>query len=80
MFTPDDGFDHAMVKLYVMAETEAYNAAVVSARLEDGTELSVSNGNEIGGFDFVKGKPLSMTVTLDYADYCSLEVEAYGHN
>ena len=80
VFTPDSGFEHGMVKLYVMAETDAYGANVLSARLDDGTALHVSKGNMIDGLGFVKGKTVSITVTLDYTDYCSLEVEAYGHN
>lgn len=80
VFTPDSGFEHGMVKMYVMAETDAYGANVLSARLDDGTALHVSKGNIVEGLGFVKGKAVSITVTLDYADYCSLEVEAYGHN
>lgn len=80
VFTPDSGFEHGMVKLYVMAETEAYCANVLSAQLDDGTTLIVTRGNTVEGLEFVKGKPVSITVTLDYTDYCSLEVEAYGHN
>lgn len=79
-FTPDNGFENGMVKLYVMAETDAYDATILSARLEDGTELQVSKGNVIEGLGFVKGKQISIVVKLDYTDYCSLEVEAYGHN
>lgn len=80
VFTPDNGFEKGMVKLYVMAETDAYDATVLDARLEDGTSLQVSKGNVIEGLDFVKGKQISIVVKLDYTDYCSLEVEAYGHN
>ena len=80
VFTPDNGFEKGMVKLYVMAETDAYDATVLAARHEDGTLLQVSKGNVIEGLDFVKGKQISIVVKLDYTDYCSLEVEAYGHN
>ena len=80
VFTPDSGFATGQVKLYVMAETDAYDAGVLSATLDDGTKLNVSKGNIIGGLSFVKGEPISMKVKLDYTDYCSLEVEAYGHN
>ena len=80
VFTPDNGFEKGMIKLYVMAETDAYDATVLSARCDDGTSLQVSKGNVIEGLDFVKGKQVSIVVKLDYIDYCSLEVEAYGHN
>ena len=80
VFTPDNGFEKGMIKLYVMAETDAYDATVLSARCDDGTSLQVSKGNVIEGLDFVKGKQVSIVVKLDYTDYCSLEVEAYGHN
>ncbi len=80
VFTPDNGFEQGMIKLYVMAETDAYDATVLSARLDNGTALTVSRGNLVEGLNFVKGRPVSITVTLDYTDYCSLEVEAYGHN
>lgn len=80
VFTPDNGFANGQVKLYVMAETDAYDAKVLSATLDDGTALSVTKGNIIEGLNFVKDKPVSIKVNLDYTDYCSLEVEAYGHN
>lgn len=80
VFTPSLSSRHGKLKLFVMAETEAYNATIKSAKLENGDELLVSDENAIEGLSFVKGQSMAILVTLDYTDYCSLEVEAYGYN
>lgn len=80
VFKPDAGFQSGRVTLSAMAETENYNADIVSARLANGQSLTIENGNEIHGLGFVKGEPVSLFVKLDYPDYCSLEVELDGHN
>lgn len=80
VFTPDSGFQHGKVKLDVRGETDSYNAEIKTARLENGTPLTIVGGNEIEGLDFVKGLRVSLFVKLDYADYCSLEITTHGHN
>lgn len=82
VFTPFEHFDNGRVKLFAVAEVDAYRARVVKAWLDDPAkmELKIVDGNAIEGFEFKKDEPLSFFVTLDYSDYCSLEVETYGHN
>ena len=82
MFTPFEHFYNGRVKLFAVAEVDAYRAKVVKAWLDDPakTELKIVDGNAIEGFEFKKDEPLSFFVKLDYSDYCSLEVETYGHN
>ncbi len=65
-----------VVDVIAVAEIKEYPAPVKSARLADGTPLTV-NGNEIGGIPFKKNEPAEILVSLDYHDYLSLEVECF---
>ena len=70
--------EKGIVDVIAVAEIKEYPAPVKSARLVDGTPLTV-NGNEIGGVPFKKNEPAEILVSLDYRDYLSLEVECYEH-
>lgn len=50
---------------------------VISATAE-GAELTVS-GNKISGLTFTENVPVKLSVKIDFHDYCSMEVKAYGN-
>jgi len=37
------------------------------------------NENHISGLSFTANTPVRLKVTIDYRDYCSMEVKAYGN-
>lgn len=75
---PEKDCAQAAVDVIAVAEIKDYVAPVRAARLEDGTELKVRNG-EVSGMGFRKGVPLKIELSLDYSDYVSLEVECYEY-
>ena len=64
-----------------MAETSNYNERVLSASLPDGSALAINDKGEIEGLELKEGEPLELDIQLNYnGDYCSLDMEAYGHS
>ena len=65
------------MKIKQSAESQSYDAELVDVKCD---QPSVTfEGNVIKGLTFIANKPIKLTLTLDYHDYSSLEVEAYGH-
>ena len=60
------------------AESQNYEAAIVSATCDTCPGLKIS-ANKIEGFTFTEKVPVVVKVSLDYHDYCSMEVKAYGN-
>ena len=60
------------------AESQNYTASIVSASCADFPNLVVSN-NKITNITFTEKQPIKIDITIDYHDYCSMEVKAYGN-
>lgn len=74
---PNVSATDGMVTLFMSAESQNYNAVLISASA-NGTALKVS-GNQISGLSFTQNVPIKLSVKIDFHDYCSLEVKAYGN-
>lgn len=80
-FTPGASYPHSKIKVFTMAETSNYNERVLSASLPDGSALAINDKGEIEGLELKEGEPLELDIQLNYnGDYCSLDMEAYGHS
>lgn len=80
-FVPAVKRDQGVVRVFVSAEGENFPADVLSARKDDGGELEVvksSKFTEIRGVRFEKNVAVVVNLHLNYSDYTSLELEAYG--
>ena len=78
IFVPSASADNAVLDLYMSAESQNYEAKLLSASLADGTAIAIDK-NRIKGLSFIAGRPLNLNVKLDYHDYCSMDVKAYGN-
>lgn len=74
---PEASEDNGVLAVNAVAELNTYEASIVSAKTSGGSPLKVV-GNKITGLNFKKGEQLQISLTLDYSDYVSLEVEWYG--
>ena len=77
-FVPAASADDAVLDLFMSAESQNYEAKLLNASLADGTVISVDK-NRVKGLSFIAGQPIKVNVKLDYHDYCSMEVKAYGN-
>ena len=77
-FVPKASADDGYFDLFLSAETQVYEAPIVSVKDMGHAELTVE-GNKITGMKFVADRPIRLLVTIDHGDYCSMEVRAYGH-
>ncbi len=68
---------NGVLELNAVAELNTYEASIVSAKSEDGSELKV-DGNKISGLEFKEGLQKQISIKLDYSDYVSLEVMWHG--
>ena len=79
IYTPSESADKGGIAVFIAAETQNYGAHVKSAKLSDGTVLTV-RGNRIEGISFEAGKPVIVDFDLTASDgYLSMEAKAYGH-
>ena len=78
IFTPSVSSSKGMLELFMSAESQNYDADIISAKCDSCPEAAVS-GNKITQLTFTSGKALRIDVQIDYSDYCSLEVKAYGN-
>lgn len=77
-FTPATDARDGVLDLFMSAESQNYDAAISAVCCADCQTIRFS-GNRIAGLTFVEKQPLIIKVTLDYYDYCSMEVKAYGN-
>lgn len=73
---PKESSTDAQISLSLVGETRKAPVKILSASVL-GVDLAVS-GSSIEGLKFVAGKPLPIKVSIDFDDYCSMEVHAYG--
>lgn len=76
IFIPSASADNGVLEVFMSAETQNYDAEIISAQCDSCPEAAVS-GNKITNLTFTAKKALRIDVQIDYSDYCSLEVKAY---
>ena len=76
-FTPSVNVADGYMKVYQAAESQEYDAVLLNVTC-DSQEVSFK-GNTISGFNLEAKKPITLTIQIDYSDYCALEVKAYGY-
>jgi hypothetical protein len=77
-FVPASSAENGRFDLFLSAESQDYNAPIISATGMGQPPLTV-NENRISGLSFTANTPVRLKVTIDYHDYCSMEVKAYGN-
>lgn len=76
-FVPNTSATDGIISLFMSAESQNYDAVIISATA-DGAELAVS-GNKISGLTFTENVPVKLSIKINFHDYCSMEVKAYGN-
>lgn len=77
-FTPSATATNGILDLFMSAESQNYDASIVGASCDACPNLKFAK-NRIEGLDFKEQTPVTIKVALDYHDYCSMEVKAYGN-
>lgn len=77
-FVPSADASNGIIDLYLVAESQSYEAPIIAASCDEYPEMRVK-GNRIIGISFKKNSAVRINVELDYNDYCSMEVKAYGN-
>lgn len=77
-FVPAVSATEGSIELFMSAESQNYNAVITAVRGLGQSGLT-SDGNKIQNICFEARKPVRLRVAIDYHDYCSMEVRAYGN-
>lgn len=78
VFTPDISASDGILEVFMSAESQNYEATIIAASCSECPELKFSK-NRISNLTFTEKKAIRLNIQLDYHDYCSLEVKAYGN-
>lgn len=79
-FTPSVSAENGSLAVFLSSESsDNYEVDLLSAKDATTGSVLTINGNKITGLDFIANTPIKVKVKLDYNDYCSMEVKAYGH-
>jgi len=78
IFKPHYSAENGYLELFLSAETGAYPAVIKESTVEGAEHFEITE-NRIKGLTFNASDTIKMQVTIDYSDYCSMEVKAYGH-
>ncbi|MGL6201176.1 MAG: hypothetical protein ACRC3H_19825 [Lachnospiraceae bacterium] len=77
-FVPSIDAENGCIELYMSAETGSYEAAIVSVIGFVKSEV-IFKGNRISNLNFKADESVRLRVKIDYSDFCSMEVKAYGN-
>lgn len=77
-FVPVATATNGVLDLYMSAESQNYNASIVSVSCDSFPDITFKD-NRVMGLIFTEGTPIKLKVQLNYHDYCSMEVKAYGN-
>lgn len=77
-FTPATSATNGVLDLFMAAESQSYSATILAATCDAFPAMKFTK-NRLDGFNFQEKTPITINVTLDYHDYCSMEVKAYGN-
>lgn len=78
VFTPTSSATNGTLEVFMSAESQNYAATIVAASCSECPDLKIYK-NKITNMTFTAKKALKLNIQLDYHDYCSLEVKAYGN-
>ncbi len=78
VFIPAESANNGFLSINLSGESDSYKAPIKSASIIGGDALAV-NANKISGLNFVENQPVKINLSLDYNDFCSLEVKAYAN-
>lgn len=78
IFTPSLSATNGVLEVFMSAESQNYEATIVAVSCPDCPTLEFEK-NKIINLTFTEKKALRLDIQLDYHDYCSLEVKAYGN-
>ena len=78
VFTPSSSATDGFLEVFMSAESQNYDAKILNATCDTCPNLIIQN-NRISNITYTEKQPLKINIKLDYHDYCSLEVKAYGN-
>lgn len=78
IFTPSLSATNGVLEVFMSAESQNYEAAIIAVSCPNCPTLEFEK-NKIINLTFTEKKALRLDIQLDYHDYCSLEVKAYGN-
>lgn len=78
IFVPTSSATDGCIKLYLSAESQDYDANIIKV-MGIGQKEIVAEKNVIKNIVFTENTPVRLKVTIDFHDYCSMEVDAYGY-
>ena len=78
VFTPASSATNGILEVFMSAESQNYEASIVAASCSECPDLKFDK-NRITNLVFTEKKAIRLNIQLDYHDYCSLEVKAYGN-
>lgn len=77
-FVPSISADDGYLELFLAAESQNYEAPIKNVMGIGQSTLEIEK-NKIKNISFKSNEPVRLKITLDYHDYCSMEVKAYGY-
>lgn len=77
-FIPAATATNGILDLFMSAESQNYDASILNVTCDDYPNLTFKD-NRVMGLEFSAGRPIKLKIQLDYHDYCSMEVKAYGN-
>lgn len=78
VFTPGSTATDGVLEVFMSAESQNYDASIIAVECPECPNLKYG-ANKITNLVFTEKKALRLNIQLDYHDYCSLEVKAYGN-
>lgn len=78
VFTPGSSATNGILEVFMSAESQNYDASIIAASCSECPDLKFDK-NRITNLSFTEKKAIRLNIQLDYHDYCSLEVKAYGN-
>lgn len=78
VFTPGSSATDGILEVFMSAESQNYDASIIAASCSECPDLKF-NKNRVTNLTFTEKKAIKLNIQLDYHDYCSLEVKAYGN-
>ena len=77
-FVPSVVAEEGCIDVFMSAETGSYEATLLSA-IGLGQPNVTFQGNRISNLSFKDNEAIRLRVKIDYSDFCSMEVKAYGY-
>ncbi|MGF0017373.1 hypothetical protein, partial [Sporofaciens sp. SGI.106] len=78
VFTPSASATDGVLEVFMSAESQNYEAPIVAVSCSQCPALKFYK-NRVTNLTFTEKNALRLNIQLDYHDYCSLEVKAYGN-